>query len=96
MFPSALLARVVGIGGMAGAVGGVVMAIAAGKVLQWTGSYTPLFLYAGIAYLVALGLMLLLAPGLQRAIYIGRKNCAGIEHPAISRHREGWERKIAA
>lgn len=66
MFPSSAIASVVGIGGMAGAIGGVLMAIAAGQVLQWTGSYIPLFLYAGCAYLIALGLLLLLAPGLRR------------------------------
>lgn len=66
MFPSSAVASVVGLGGMAGAIGGVLMAIAAGQVLQWTGSYVPLFLYAGGAYPLALAAMLLLAPGLRR------------------------------
>lgn len=66
MFPASAVGSVVGLGGMAGAVGGVLMATAAGQVLQWTGSYAPLFLYSGIAYLLAFGILLLLAPGLQR------------------------------
>ena len=67
MFPANAVGSVVGLGGMAGAVGGVVMAAAAGQVLQWTGSYVALFLYAGIAYLLAFALLLVLAPGLRRA-----------------------------
>ena len=66
MFPASAVASVVGLGGMAGAAGGVLMATAAGQVLQWTGSYAPLFLYASIAYLLAFGILLLLAPGLRR------------------------------
>lgn len=66
MFPASAVGSVVGIGGMAGAIGGVVMAITAGQVLQWTGSYVPLFIYAGVAYLLALVAMLILAPGLRR------------------------------
>ncbi|HEX4022658.1 MAG TPA: MFS transporter [Acidobacteriaceae bacterium] len=67
MFPVSAVGTVVGIGGMAGSVGGVLMSVAAGNILQWTGRYAPLFLYAGFAYLIALGVLLLLAPGLKRA-----------------------------
>jgi ACS family hexuronate transporter-like MFS transporter len=66
MFPSSAVGSVVGLGGTAGAIGGVVMATAAGQVLQWTGSYVPLFIYAGFAYLLAFALVLILAPGLGR------------------------------
>ncbi len=66
MFPASAVGSVVGLGGMAGSIGGVVMATAAGQVLQWTGSYAPLFLYSGSAYLLAFGILLLLAPGLRR------------------------------
>ncbi len=66
MFPASAVGSVVGLGGMAGSVGGVVMATAAGQVLQWTGSYVPLFLYAGSAYLFAFALLVILAPGLRR------------------------------
>jgi ACS family hexuronate transporter-like MFS transporter len=67
MFPANAVGSVVGIGGMAGSIGGVVMATIAGQVLQWTGSYVSLFVYAGIAYLLAFALVQLLAPGLRRA-----------------------------
>jgi len=39
--------------------------------LQLTGSYVPLFLYSGSAYLVALLLLRTLAPGLKRAMAQG-------------------------
>ena len=63
MFPRRAVGSVVGIGGMAGAVGGMVFAAAVGHCLQWTHSdYAPLFLVCGAAYLVALGLIQLLVP----------------------------------
>ncbi len=67
MFPNRAVASVVGIGGMAGAVGGMLIAKIVGHVLQWTGSYMIPFLIAGVAYLVALGLIQLLAPSLKPA-----------------------------
>ncbi len=66
MFPASAVGTVVGVGGMAGSVGGVLLATTAGLVLQWTGSYIPLFLFSGMAYLLAFGLLQLLAPGLPR------------------------------
>jgi len=56
----------VGIGGMAGAIGGMLIAKVVGYVLQWTGSYQVPFAIAGVAYLLALGLIHLLAPGLEQ------------------------------
>jgi ACS family hexuronate transporter-like MFS transporter len=76
MFPSSAVGSVVGLGGMAGSIGGVLMATAAGQVLQLTGSYTPLFLYAGTAYLLAFALLLLLAPGLPSVIDLSKKRQA--------------------
>lgn len=67
MFPSRAVASVVGIGGMAGAIGGMLIAKIVGYVLQWTGSYMIPFFIASIAYLVALGLVHLLAPTLEPA-----------------------------
>jgi MFS transporter, ACS family, hexuronate transporter len=64
MFPRRAVGSVVGIGGMAGAVGGMLIAKVTGYVLQWTGSYVSIFLMAGSAYLVALGIIHLLAPTL--------------------------------
>ncbi len=47
------VASVIGVGGMAGAFGGVVLAEVAGHVLEYTGSYMPLFAVCSLAYLVA-------------------------------------------
>ena len=65
MFPSQAVASVVGIGGMAGAVGGMLIAKIVGYVLQATGSYFVPFVIAGAAYLIALALMHILVPRMQ-------------------------------
>jgi len=67
MFPGCAVGSVAGIGGMAGAVGGMLIATLAGYVLQLTHSYLPLFIIAGSAYLVALLIVHLLAPRLEAA-----------------------------
>jgi ACS family hexuronate transporter-like MFS transporter len=67
MFPRRAIGSVVGIGGMAGAIGGMFIAKAAGYILEWTGSYLILFLIAGSAYLIALLLFQLLAPRMEEA-----------------------------
>ena len=67
MFPRPAVGSVVGIGGMAGAVGGMLIAKVTGYVLQWTGSYVSIFILAGSIYLVALGIIQLLAPTLAPA-----------------------------
>jgi ACS family hexuronate transporter-like MFS transporter len=67
LFPRRAVASVVGIGGCGGAVGGMFIATFTGWLLQLTGSYLPVFIIAGSVYLVALGLVHLLAPRLQPA-----------------------------
>jgi MFS transporter, ACS family, aldohexuronate transporter len=62
MFPRQAVGSVVGFGGMAGAVGGMLIAQVTGHLLQWTGSYYAVFIVAGLAYLVALGTIHLLVP----------------------------------
>ncbi|WP_052208653.1 MFS transporter [Croceibacterium mercuriale] len=52
----------IGIGGAAGAIGGMFMAQFTGWVLDTTGSYWPVFLVAGTVYLLALGVIQLLVP----------------------------------
>src|SRR5437879_7144637 len=64
LFPSRLVGSVVGIAGMAGAIGGMLIAEIVGHVLQWTGSYMIPFFIAASAYLVALFLIQLLSPKL--------------------------------
>ena len=66
-FPSQAVASVVGIGGMAGAIGGMMIAVIVSHLLQWTGSYTIPFFIAGFAYIVALGVIQFLAPKLETA-----------------------------
>jgi ACS family hexuronate transporter-like MFS transporter len=67
MFPRRAVGSVVGIGGMAGAVGGMLIAKVVGYVLEWTGSYLPVFIIAGSAYLIALVVIQLLVPKLEPA-----------------------------
>ena len=64
LFPARAVASVVGIGGMAGAAGGMLFAEIVGHVLQWTGSYVILFFIAASAYLVALMVIHILSPAL--------------------------------
>jgi len=65
MFPARAVASVVGIGGMAGALGGMLIAKVVGHVLQSTGSYVVPFVIAGSAYLLALGSIQILIPRIQ-------------------------------
>jgi ACS family hexuronate transporter-like MFS transporter len=65
LFPAQAVGSVVGIGGMAGAIGGMLMAKIVGYVLQWTGSYMIPFFMAGSAYLLALAIIQILAPRLE-------------------------------
>lgn len=62
MFPVRAVGSVVGLGGMAGSVGGMLIAAAVGFILQMTGSYMLVFVIAGSAYVVALAVFALLVP----------------------------------
>ena len=66
MFPRRAVGSVVGLGGMAGSVGGMLIATAAGFILQFTGSYVSLFIMAGAAYVIALFVFNLLVPCIER------------------------------
>ncbi len=67
MFPRPAVATIAGIGGFAGAMGGVVFQRVTGRVLQANGNdYTPIFAVCGLAYLTAWGIIHLLAPKLER------------------------------
>lgn len=67
LFPSKAVGSVMGIGGMAGAVGGMLMAKFVGYILQWTGSYRLPFLMSASAYLLALAVIQSLSPSLDPA-----------------------------
>ena len=73
MFPKKAVASVTGIGGFAGSVGGILVAILTGNILEFAESkgniesgYFILFLIAGSAYLIAWVLFNLLAPKMKR------------------------------
>jgi ACS family hexuronate transporter-like MFS transporter len=67
MFPRRAVGSVTGIGGFGGGLGGMAIATFTGFVLQFTGSYVPMFVIAGSVYLVALLMVHLLAPRLEPA-----------------------------
>jgi ACS family hexuronate transporter-like MFS transporter len=67
VMPRRAVASVVGFGGMAGAVGGMLMAQYVGAMLEGAGSYTPIFLAIGSVYLIALGIIHLILPRLEPA-----------------------------
>jgi MFS transporter, ACS family, hexuronate transporter len=66
MFPRSAVGSVVGIGGMAGSIGATLLATFTGYILQLTHNYASLFAIAASAYLLALLLMVMLAPGLKK------------------------------
>lgn len=65
MFPRFAVGSVVGLGGLAGAVGGMLISTFVGFLLQATGSYVPVFFMAGSAYLIALAVVHWLVPRLE-------------------------------
>ncbi|MBL0112319.1 MAG: MFS transporter [Saprospiraceae bacterium] len=75
MFPKVTVGSVTGIGGMAGGVGGMLVSFAAGKLFDHyqgighiqTGYYI-VFMYCGLAYLLAWTLMHFLVPRMQRVV----------------------------
>jgi len=67
LFPRKAVGAIIGIGGTIGAIGGMFMAKFTGWVLDATGSYMPMFVIAGSAYLVALLVIHLLVPRMEEA-----------------------------
>jgi ACS family hexuronate transporter-like MFS transporter len=73
MFPKRAVSSVVGIGGMAGSVGGILFPLLVGYLLDFykqagniTVGYNLLFLICGSAYLLAWGVMHLFAPRMEK------------------------------
>jgi ACS family hexuronate transporter-like MFS transporter len=62
LFPRWAAGSILGLGGLSGALGGMLMSAYAANVLQITGSYTPIFIFASLAYLFALLVVHLIAP----------------------------------
>lgn len=65
VFPRVAIGSVIGIGGMFGAIGGMAIAKYTGWVLDQLGTYTPVFMVAASAYLVALLAIHLLTPRME-------------------------------
>ena len=64
LFPRRAVGSIVGIGTAGGAIGGVLIQVATGYIVQWTHSYVPLFIFGGTAYLIALAIVQALTPKL--------------------------------
>jgi len=73
-FPRFAQGTVVGLGGFAGAVGGMLMAKYAGYILQTFGSYTPIFVVAACAYLIALLVIHLINPRYESVTKLSAEN----------------------
>ncbi|MGC2637096.1 MAG: MFS transporter [Acidobacteriaceae bacterium] len=70
MFPRSAVGSVVGVGTCAGSLGGMLLAASAGWILQITHSYVSLFILASTVYLLALLIIVTLAPGLRKAEFV--------------------------
>ena len=73
MFPKKTVASVIGIGGMAGGIGGIIVSKSAGYLFDYYKSlgnietgYYIMFIICGLAYLIAWGLMHLLVPKMEK------------------------------
>jgi ACS family hexuronate transporter-like MFS transporter len=66
MFPRVAVGSVVGIGGTAGAVGGMLMSKYNGYILDVFGSYQPIFALAGGAYIAGIAVIHFFSPRLTR------------------------------
>ncbi len=64
LFPKNVVASVTGIGGMFGAVGGILLALLAGRIITAFG-YLPMFIIASCSYLIALAIIHLVLPKLE-------------------------------
>ena len=64
LFPRSAVASVTGIGGMFGAVGGIILAFLAGRIITSFG-YLPMFIIASCSYLIALAIIHLILPKLE-------------------------------
>src|SRR5690606_21587879 len=67
LYPRRAVATIAGMGGLAGAIGGILIAQATGWTLELTGSCVPIVLYAGFAYLLAFTVSHLLVPRMEPA-----------------------------
>lgn len=67
-FPKRSVGSVVGFGAMCGGIGGLFMNLIAGGMLQWLGSYTPLFIFGGLMHPLAWITVRVLSKGSMRQV----------------------------
>jgi MFS transporter, ACS family, hexuronate transporter len=67
LFPKAAVGSVTGVGGMAGAIGGVLLLLGAGAIVQFTHSFVTLFVIACLAYPLAFLIIHAISPRLAPA-----------------------------
>lgn len=84
VFPRQAVGSLVGIGGAAGAIGGMLIAEYAGWVLDRIGSFTPIFILAPVAYGLALLAVHLLSPRLAPARVGGLGTAQGPQPAQLS------------
>jgi ACS family hexuronate transporter-like MFS transporter len=68
LFPRWRAGSVIGLGGLAGAIGGALMAKYAGYILATVGSFQPIFILAACSYLLALLVVHLIVPRWEPAV----------------------------
>jgi ACS family hexuronate transporter-like MFS transporter len=67
LYPRRAVATIAGLGGAAGAVGGMLIAKVTGWSLEYLDTYLPVLIYAGLAYLIAFTVIHLLVPKMEPA-----------------------------
>jgi ACS family hexuronate transporter-like MFS transporter len=69
MFPRRAVGSVIGIAGMSGAIGGILMQAASGRIKELTGSYLTMFIIAGSVYVLSVLVIHGLAPRLAPVVF---------------------------
>jgi ACS family hexuronate transporter-like MFS transporter len=69
MFPRRAVGSVIGIAGMSGAVGGILMQAASGRIKEATGSYLTMFVIAGSVYVLSVVVIHALTPRLAPVVF---------------------------
>lgn len=72
-FPKRAVGSIVGFGAMCGGIGGLLMNLVAGGMLQWLGSYTVLFIFAGVMHPLAWLTMRVVSKGQLREVDLDRR-----------------------
>ena len=78
-FPRFGQGALIGLGGVAGAVGGFLASASLGVLLDRAGSYTPFFIACGFAYLAALAVIHLLNPRYTSVILCAPENTGALD-----------------